>query len=70
MNTEYEIIITYDSEYAEVIVFESDKFMDSSNDIASEVIRKGLVPEEYRRKVRLAGGLMKFEYEYIKERTE
>lgn len=41
MNTEYEIIIIYDSEYAEVIVFTSDRFMNSSNDIVSEAIRKG-----------------------------
>ena len=63
MNTEYEIIITYNSEYAEVIVFKSNMFMNDSNDIVSEAIRKGLIQDEYRGKVRLARGLMKFEYE-------
>ena len=67
MNTEYEIIIIYDSEYAEVIVFTSDRFMNSSNDIVSEAIRKGLILAEHRDKVRLARGLMEFEYEYIKK---
>ncbi len=67
INTEYEIIITYDSEYAEVIVFESNMFMNDSNDIVSEAIRKGLILAKYRSKVRIARGLMKFEYEYIKK---
>mgnify|MGYP006862838655 CR=1 FL=1 len=67
MNTEYEIIITYNSEYSEVIVFTSDRVMDDSNDIVSEAIRKGLMLEEHRDKVRFARGLMEFECEYIKK---
>ena len=67
MNTEYEIIIIYDSEYAEVIVFTSDRFMNSSNDIVSEAIRKGLMLAEHRDRVRFARGLMGFEYDYIKK---
>ena len=64
---DYEIIIIYDSEYAEVIVFTSDRFMNSSNDIVSEAIRKGLILAEHRDRVRFARGLMGFEYDYIKK---
>ena len=64
---DYEIIIIYDSEYAEVIVFTSDRFMNSSNDIVSEAIRKGLMLAEHRDRVRFARGLMEFEYDYIKK---
>ncbi len=67
MNTEYEIIIKYDSEYAEVIVFTSDIFLNDSNDIVSEAIRKGLMLAEHRNRVRFARGLMEFEYDYIKK---
>lgn len=67
MNTEYEIIIKYDSEYAEVIVFTSDIFLNDSNDIVSEAIRKGLMLAEHRNRVIFARGLIEFEYDYIKK---
>ena len=33
MNTEYEVIIVYDDEYAEVLAFQSNAIMNDSNDI-------------------------------------
>lgn len=60
-------VIKYDSEYAEVIVFTSDIFLNDSNDIVSEAIRKGLMLAEHRNRVRFARGLTEFEYDYIKK---
>lgn len=48
-------------------MFTSDIFLDDSNDIVSEAIRKGLMLAEHRDKVRFARGLMEFECEYIKK---
>lgn len=62
----YEIIIIYDKEYGEVIVFESYEIMNDSNDIVTEAIRLELMEEKYRNKVRWARCVSEYEYEYIK----
>ena len=66
MNTEYEVIIVYDDEYAEVLVFQSNAIMNDSNDIISEAIRLGLLESQYRNCVRWARGISEYEYEYVK----
>ena len=38
MIVQYEIFIIYDKEYGEVIVYETSKYMNDSNDIVSEAI--------------------------------
>lgn len=66
MNTEYEVIIVYDDEYAEVLVFQSNAIMNDSNDIITEAIRMGLLENQYRNCVRWARGISEYEYEYVK----
>lgn len=66
MNTEYEIIIVYDDEYAEVLVFQSNAIMNDSNAIITEAIRLGLLESQYRNCVRWARGISEYEYEYVK----
>lgn len=66
MNTEYEIIIIYDDEYAELLVFQSNAIMNDSNDIITEAIRMGLLENQYRNCVRWARGISEYEYEYVK----
>lgn len=66
MNTEYEIIIVYDDEYAEVLVFQSNAIMNDSNAIITEAIRLGLLESQYRNCVRWARGISEYEYEYLK----
>lgn len=66
MNTEYEVIIVYDDEYAEVLVFQSNAIMNDSNDIVTEAIRLGLLESRYRNCVRWARGISEYEYEYVK----
>lgn len=68
MMTEYELIVIYDKEYGEVIVFKSNHIMNDSNDIVSEAIKLQLLDERYRSKVRIARGLLEFEYDYIKKK--
>ena len=41
----YELVVIYDKEYGEVIAFESDRFMNDSNDIVNEVISVKLSPQ-------------------------
>ena len=36
----YELVVIYDKEYGEVIAFESDRFMNDSNDIVNEAIKR------------------------------
>lgn len=62
MVTQYEIIIIYDKEYGEVIVYETSKYMNDSNDIVSEAISLELIEERYRDKVRWA--YCKSDYKY------
>lgn len=59
---QYEIIVIYDKDYGEVIIFESDKYMNDSNDIVSEAILLELLEEKYRKKVRWA--FSKSDYKY------
>lgn len=59
---QYEIIVIYDKEYGEVIIFESNKYMNDSNDIVSEAILHELLEEKYRDKVRWA--FSKSDYKY------
>lgn len=59
---QYEIIVIYDKDYGEVIIFESDKYMNDSNDIVSEAILLELLEEKYRNKVRWA--YSKSDYKY------
>ncbi len=66
MNTEYEVIIVYDDEYAEVLVFQSNAIMNDSNAIITEAIRLGLFESQYRNCVRWARGISEYEYEYVK----
>lgn len=47
----YELVVIYDKEYGEVIAFESDRFMNDSNDIVNEAIKLKLFEEKYRDKV-------------------
>ena len=64
----YELVVIYDKEYGEVIAFESDRFMNDSNDIVNEAINLKLFDEKYRDKVRWAQCVSEFEFEYIKKR--
>lgn len=41
----YELVVIYDKEYGEVIAFESDRFMNDSNDIVNEAIKLKLFEE-------------------------
>lgn len=66
MNTEYEVIIVYDDEYAEVLVFQSNAIMNDSNDIITEAIRLGLLENQYRNCVRWARSVSEYEYKYVK----
>ena len=66
MNTEYEVIIVYDDEYAEVLVFQSTASMNDSNAIITEAIRLGLFESQYRNCLRWARGISEYEYEYVK----
>ena len=59
---QYEIIVIYEKDYGEVIIFESDKYMNDSNDIVSEAILLELLEEKYRNKVRWA--FSKSDYKY------
>ena len=59
---QYEIIVIYDKDYGEVIIFESDKYMNDSNDIVSEAVLLELLEEKYRNKVRWA--FSKSDYKY------
>lgn len=59
---QYEIIVIYNKDYGEVIIFESDKYMNDSNDIVSEAILLELLEEKYRNKVRWA--FSKSDYKY------
>lgn len=65
--THYEIIIIYEKEYGEVIIFESNSLMNDSNDIITDAIKKELFEEQYRSKVRLAHAVSEFEYEHIRK---
>ena len=62
----YELVVIYDKEYGEVIAFESDRFMNDSNDIVNEAINLKLFDEKYRDKVRWAQCVSEYEFEYIK----
>jgi len=64
----YEIIVIYDKDCGEVIVFHTDAIMNDSNDIVSQAISLGLFEERYREKVRWARAVSDYEYEYIKDR--
>lgn len=63
----YELVVIYDKEYGEVIAFESDRFMNDSNDIVNEAIKLKLFDEKYRDKVRWAQCVSEYEFEYIKK---
>ena len=63
----YELVVIYDKEYGEVIAFESDRFMNDSNDIVHEAIKLKLYEEKYRDKVRWAQCVSEYEFEYIKK---
>lgn len=65
---DYELVVVYDKEYGEVIAFESDRFMNDSNDIVNEAIKLKLFEEKYRDKVRWAQCVSEYEFEYIKMR--
>lgn len=66
----YELVVIYDKEYGEVIAFESDRFMNDSNDIVNEAINLKLFEEKYRDKVRWAQCVSEYEFEYIKKRRQ
>lgn len=61
----YEIVVIYNEDYGEVIVFCTDVIMNDSNDIVSQAIELGLLEEQYREKVRWAMAISDYEYEYI-----
>lgn len=65
MMSYYELIVIYDKEYGEVIGFESNTFMNDSNDIVTEAIRLRLFEEKYRSKVKVAQCVSEYEYQYI-----
>lgn len=67
MKNYYEIIVVYDKEYGEVISFETEAIMNDSNDIVSYAIRRGLIDKAYRKNVRYAMCISKYEYGYIKK---
>ena len=62
----YEIVVIYNEDYGEVIVFCTDEIMNDSNDIVSQAIELELLEERYRDKVRWAMAISDYEYEYIK----
>lgn len=62
----YEIIVIYDTEYGEVIIFESNTLMNDSNDIITDAVKKQLIEEKYRSKVRIAQAISEYECEYIR----
>ena len=66
----YEIIISYDKDYGEVITFESFEIMNDSNDIVNEAIRLELMEEAYRNNGRIAQAVSEYEYEHIYERSK
>ena len=66
MNTVYEILIVFDDEYAELLLYESNVVMNDANDIVTEAIRLGLAESQYRNCVRWARGISEYEYEYVK----
>lgn len=61
----YELIVLYDKEYGEVLGFETDVYMNDSNDIISYAIKAGILDEAYRSKVRWARSVTEYEYKYI-----
>lgn len=65
MITEYELIIIENKDCGEVIIFRSNAFLNDSNDIITEAIRKGFIGEFCRKNVRVARGHVEYEYEYI-----
>lgn len=64
----YEIVISYDKEYGEVIGFESNAIMNDSNDIIRQAIKMNLLERKYRNKVKWARCVSEYEYEYIKNK--
>lgn len=66
MRNYYEIVVIYNEDYGEVIVFCTDEIMNDSNDIVSQAIELELLEERYRDKVRWAMAISDYEYEYIK----
>ena len=66
MRNYYEIVVIYNEDYGEVIVFCTDEIMNDSNDIVSQAIELQLLEERYRDKVRWAMAISDYEYEYIK----
>lgn len=65
MITEYELIIIENKDCGEVIIFKSNAFLNDSNEIITEAIRKGFIGESCRKNVRVARGHVEYEYEYI-----
>lgn len=63
---QYEIVLIYDKEYGEVIIFESNKYMNDSNDIVTHAIHIGLIEKKYRNRVRWARAISEYEFEYVK----
>ena len=50
----YEIIVVYDKNCGDVIVFCTDEIMNDSNDIVTYAIDKGLLEERFRNRIRWA----------------
>lgn len=65
MITEYELIIIENKDCGEVIIFKSNAFLNDSNDIITEAIRKGFIGESNRKNVRAARGHIEYEYECV-----
>ena len=65
MLTEYEIIIIGPDDSGEVIIFKSGGIFNDFNDIVTEAIREGFIGESCRKNVRIARGVIEYEYEYI-----
>lgn len=61
----YEIVVIYNEDYGEVIIFRTDAIMNDSNDIVSQAIDLGLLEKRHREKVRWAMAISDYEYEYI-----
>ena len=66
MRNYYEIVVIYNEDYGEVIVFCTDAIMNDSNDVVSQAIELGLLEERYREKVRWARAISDYEYEFLK----
>ena len=64
----YEMIVKYDCEYSEWIVFADKRIAFSTNDIIEFAVARGLLEEAYRGRVCLAWSITKYEYEYIKQK--